>query len=173
MIQTSQSHEADARKHSDPHPRRSNHEISAWAVIAAIVLFVVGLMAVFGGVQFVIRGLAHGADSGGVREVMTGFGGVLLVAGIAHVYAAILIWAHRDAGGSFGILIGAIGTLLGAVVFAVALRSALDPSPGSAAPNLTGLLLPIPHLIVLIGLLIGRDHFPKASASRSPRHDDR
>lgn len=144
-----------------PVPQSRDHENSRWAVIAGIVLFVAGVLFVLGGLQFAIQGLAHGADSGGVREAVTGFGAVLLVVGIAHVYAAILISAHRAAGRSLGILIGAIGTLLGAIVFAVALRGALNPDPGSGDPNLIGLYFPVPHLAVLVGLIVGRAHFPR------------
>ncbi len=153
-------------------PEPGDHGNSAWAVIAATVLFVVGLLSMFGGSYLVIQGLGHGGDSGGVREVMTGFGGVLLVVGIAHGYAAILIWAHRDAGRSLGILLGGIGTVLGAVLFAMALRSTLTGS-NSSGSDLPLLLAPVPHVLVLIGLKMGRDHFPAVSGSRSPRRDER
>nr|MBA3627589.1 hypothetical protein [Chloroflexota bacterium] len=90
------------------------------------------------------EGLGHGPDSGGVREVLIIVGSVILVIGLLHVLAAILIWAHRDTGRSLGMVIAGVGTLLGAVV---------------AVTNLTLLLMPVPHLVVLIGLLISRSHF--------------
>ncbi len=97
--------------------------------------------------MFIGEGLGHGTDSGGVREALISAGSVILVIGLLHVLAAILIWAHRDTGRSLGMVIGAIGTLLGTLVAV------------NGASNLTLLLSPVPHLVVLIGLLIGRSHF--------------
>jgi len=125
-------------------PRTGDRGTSVPAVIAASVLFLVGLFLAPWGPVLIGEGLGHGPDSGGVREVLIIVGSVILVIGLLHVLAAILIWAHRDTGRSLGMVIGAIGTLLGAVV---------------AVTNLTLLLMPVPHLVVLIGLLISRSHF--------------
>lgn len=125
-------------------PRNGEDTTRAPAVIAGGVLFVVGLPLAPWGPVLVQEGLGHGADSGGVREALILFGGVILVIGLLHVLAAIMIWTHRDTGRSLGMVIGALGTLLGAVV---------------AVTNLTLILMPVPHLVVLIGLLIGRSHF--------------
>lgn len=125
-------------------PRNGEDATRVPAVIAGGILFLVGLPLTPWGPVFIGEGLGHGPDSGGVREALIIVGSVILVIGLLHVLAAILIWAHRDTGRSLGMVIGAIGTLLGAVV---------------AVTNLTLLLMPVPHLIVLIGLLIGRSHF--------------
>ena len=125
-------------------PRTGDRGTSVPAVIAASVLFLVGLFLAPWGPVLIGEGLGHGPDSGGVREVLIIVGSVILVIGLLHVLAAILIWAHRDTGRSLGMVIGALGTLLGAVV---------------AVTNLTLLLMPVPHLVVLIGLLISRSHF--------------
>lgn len=132
-------------------PRDGEYATHTPAVIAGGVLFLVGLPLAPWGPVFIGEGLGHGPDSGGVREVLIIVGGVILVIGLLHVLAAILIWARRDTGRSLGMVIGAIGTLLGAVVAV------------NGATNLTLLLMPVPHLVVLIGLLIGRSHF-------TPRH---
>jgi hypothetical protein len=129
-------------------PRTGDHGASFPAVIAASVLFLVGLFLAPWGHVFIGEGLGHGTDSGGVREAFIIVGILFLVIGLLHALAAILIWAHRDMGRSLGMVIGALGTLLGAVV---------------AVTNLTLLLMPVPHLVVLIGLLISRSHF-------TPRH---
>ena len=134
-------------------PRDGEYATHAPAVIAGGVLFLVGLPLAPWGSVFMQEGLGHGTDSGGVREVMTGLGVVILVIGVLHVLAALLIWAHRERGRSLGILIGAIGTLLGAATFV------------GGAPNLTLLLVAVPHLVVLIGLLIGRSHFVRRPAA--------
>lgn len=128
-------------------PRNGEDATRVPAVIAGGILFLVGLPLSPWGPVFIGEGLGHGPDSGGVREVLIIVGSVILVIGLLHVLAAILIWAHRDTGRSLGMVIGAIGTLLGAVVAV------------NGATNLTLLLMPVPHLVVLIGLLIGRSHF--------------
>jgi len=125
-------------------PRNGEDATRVPAVIAGGILFLVGLPLTPWGPVFIGEGLGHGPDSGGVREALIIVGSVILVIGLLHVLAAILIWAHRDTGRSLGMVIGAIGTLLGAVV---------------AVTNLTLLLMPVPHLVVLIGLLISRSHF--------------
>jgi len=125
-------------------PRTGDRGTSVPAVIAASVLFLVGLFLAPWGPVLIGEGLGHGPDSGGVREVLIIVGSVILVIGLLHVLAAILIWAHRDTGRSLGMVIAGVGTLLGAVV---------------AVTNLTLLLMPVPHLVVLIGLLISRSHF--------------
>jgi hypothetical protein len=132
---------------------------SPWAVLAAIILFALGVAFVIFGSVFAGQGLAKGPDSGGVREAFIGIGAVALVIGIVHVRAAVLIWARRAAGRSLGLVIAGLGTLLGGIAFAVALRGALDPPPGSGTPDLIGLLIPLPHLAALIGLIAGRRHF--------------
>ena len=125
-------------------PRNGEDATRVPAVIAGGILFLVGLPLTPWGPVFIGEGLGHGPDSGGVREALIIVGSVILVIGLLHVLSAILIWAHRDTGRFLGMVIGAIGSLLGAVV---------------AVTNLTLLLMPVPHLIVLIGLLIGRSHF--------------
>ena len=125
------------------------HTTSVPAFIAASVLFLVGLPLAPWGPVLIGEGLGHGTGSGGVREVLIIVGSVILVIGLLHVLAAILIWAHRDTGRSLGMVIGAIGTLVGAVVAV------------NGATNLTLLLMPVPHLVVLIGLLRGRSHFTR------------
>jgi len=128
-------------------PRNGEDATRVPAVIAGGILFLVGLPLTPWGPVFIGEGLGHGPDSGGVREALIIVGSVILVIGLLHVLAAILIWAHRDTGRSLGMVIGAFGTLLGAVVAV------------NGATNLTLLLTPVPHLVVLIGLLIGRSHF--------------
>ncbi|MDQ3553358.1 MAG: hypothetical protein M3395_02980 [Chloroflexota bacterium] len=130
-------------------PRRGDHGTSVPAVIAGGVLFLVGVPLAPWGPVMMEEGLGHGTDSGGVREIMTGLGVVILVIGVLHVIAALLVWAHRDRGRSLGIGIGGMGTLLGAATLV------------GGAPNLTLLLVPVPHLVVLIGLLVGRSHFTR------------
>jgi len=125
------------------------HTTSVPAFIAASVLFLVGLPLEPWGPVLIGEGLGHGTGSGGVREVLIIVGSVILVIGLLHVLAAILIWTHRDTGRSLGMVIGAIGTLVGAVVAV------------NGATNLTLLLMPVPHLVVLIGLLRGRSHFTR------------
>ncbi|MEO7118089.1 MAG: hypothetical protein ABIZ34_03865 [Candidatus Limnocylindrales bacterium] len=86
---------------------------------------------------------------------MAGLGGLLAVAGVLHVVAAILVLAHRERGRTIGIGLAVMGLAVGGIVFVVTLRDALMPSEGSTAPNLTGLLFPIPPLFVLLGLTLG------------------
>lgn len=130
-------------------PRDSEYATQVPAVIAGGVLFLVGLPLAAWGPVFMQEGLGHGTDSGGVREAMAGLGVAILVIGVLHVVAALLIWAHRDRGRSLGIALGGIGTLIGAAAFA--------GGPG----NLALLLMPVPHLVVLLGLVIGRSHFTR------------
>lgn len=146
------------------------HRNSAWAVVAAIVLFGVGLLLVFVGSYSVVQGLGHGAGSGGVREAMTGFGGVLLVIGIAHGYAAILIAAHRDAGRSLGMVIAGIGSLLGLVVFVNAVRGFLSSSPGSSVSDPV-MLIPLPYVLILVGLRVGSSHFRRVPGTHGDRNE--
>lgn len=128
---------------------RPEYTTSVPAFIAASVLFLVGLPLAPWGPVLVGEGLGHGTDSGGVREIMAGLGGVTLAVSVLHVLAALLIWAHRDQGRTLGIVIGGIGTVLGALAFV------------GGARNLTFLLAPVPHLVVLIGLLRGGSHFTR------------
>jgi hypothetical protein len=138
---------------------------SAWAIIAAMILFVLGVAFIVLGADLAMRGLAKGPDSGGVREALVGVGIAAVAIGSLHVLASAWIAAHRSRGRALGLVIAVIGTLLGAIVFAIALRGALDPNPGSGTPVLTGLLFPVPHLAVLIGLVLGPRHFTAASPS--------
>jgi len=143
-------------------PQAGEHSTSAWALMAALLLLVMGLALLVGAFWLLIEGLRHGGGSGGVREAMLLFGAVVLGAGIAHVYAAILIWAHRSAGRTLGIIIGATGTLLGAAVVWFGFSGSLNRS------DLALFLYPLPHLSVLIGLLAGRRHFPASSGPEGP-----
>lgn len=144
---------------------QGEHSTSAWALMAAIILLLLGLAIVLASL-FLILGPAQG--TGGIREVILSFGIVLLGAGIAHVYAAILIWAHRSAGRTLGIIIAAAGTLLLAGVVAIGFRLNAPPGSPGAALNLLIFLYPLPHLLVLIGLLAGRGHFPASSGPGGP-----
>lgn len=146
------------------------HRNSAWAVLAAIVLFAVGLLLVFVGSYLVVRGLGHGADSGGVREAMTGFGGLLLVVGVAHGYAAILISAHRTAGRSLGMVIAVIGGLLGLVVFVNSVRGLPSSLPGGSGLDPV-MLIPLPYLLILLGLRVGRSHFRRVPGAQGDRNE--
>lgn len=147
-------------------PQAGDHSTSAWALMAAILLLVIGLALLVGAFWLLIEGLRHGSGSGGVREAMLLFGAVVLGAGIAHVYAAILIWAHRSAGRTLGVIIGVTGFLLGAAVVYFGGR-AFNASPG-ANLDLALFLYPLPHLLVLIGLLAGRRHSPTSSEPSGP-----
>lgn len=148
-------------------PQPGQHSTSAWALMAALLLLVMGLALLVGAFWLLIEGFRHGGGSGGVREAMLLFGAVVLGAGIAHVYAAILIWAHRSAGRTLGIIIGATGFLLGAAVVYFGPR-AFNASPDGSVANLALFLYPLPHLLVLIGLLLGRRHFPASSGPSGP-----
>jgi len=117
-------------------PRTGDHGTSVPAVIAASVLFLVGLPLAPWGPVFIGEGLGHGTDSGGVREALIGAGSVILAIGVLHVHAALLVWSHRDTGRSLGMVIAGIGTLLGTLVAV------------NGASNLTLLLSPVPHLVV-------------------------
>ncbi len=130
-------------------PRTGEHATSVPALVSAGVMFLVGLALAPWGPVFMGEGLGHGADSGGVREVLILVGVAILVTGLLHVLAALLVWDHRDRGRSLGIALGGIGTLIGAAAFA--------GGPG----NLALLLMPVPHLVVLVGLLIGQSHFTR------------
>lgn len=136
-------------------PRTGEYVTSVPAIVAAGVMFLVGLLLAPWGPAMIQEGLGHGDDSGGVREALILVGGAILVIGLLHVLAALLVWAHRDRGRSWGIVIGGMGTLLGAAAFA------------GGANNLTLLLMPVPHLVVLIGLSTGRSHFTRRHAAPS------
>ncbi len=128
-------------------PRNGEDATRVPAVIAGGILFLVGLPLSPWGPVLIGEGLGHGPDSGGVREVLIIVGSVILVIGLLHVHAALLVWAHRDTGRSLGMVIAGVGTLLGTLVAV------------NGACNLTLLLSPVPHLVVLSGLLLGRSHF--------------
>ncbi len=149
-------------------PQPGQHSTSAWALMAAVIPLLQGFSLLFVAFMALMDGFAHGAGSGGVREALLLFGAVLLGAGIAHVCAAILIRAHRNAGRTLGIVIGATGTLLAAGVVAIGFRLNAPPGSPGAGGNLALFLYPLPHLLVLIGLLLGRRHFPASSGPSGP-----
>ena len=144
-------------------PAREAHPL---ALLAAVVLALTGLVFVAGGVWLAAVGIGKAEPSGGVRQVMVTIGLVVTVVGARKLWAAWRIWTHREDGRSLGLAIAMMGTFLGGIAAFLAVLGSL-PNPPSAAhwTDFIGLVLPVPYVIVLIGLTMGRRHF----AAPNPR----
>jgi hypothetical protein len=129
---------------------------TAWARMAAVVLLVLGLAFLAAGAWLAAEGLGKTEPSGGVREALVGLGAISIAIGALHIWAASLIWIGRDRGRTLGLAIGIIGTVLASIAAWPTLRDTFAPRPGSAGAVVALLLLPVPYVIVLVGLLIER-----------------
>ncbi len=128
--------------------------------MAGLVLLALGLSFVVFGAIFIAEGLPKQEPSGGVPEALLGLEALVVAMGALKAWAAYLIGKHRRGGLELGLGIATWGAFFGGFGAWAALRDVLDPPPGSLGVRLDGLLLPIPYLIVLVGLLVGRAHFP-------------
>ena len=135
---------------------RSVRHGSLWARTAAVVLLLLGLALLAGGAWLAAEGLGKTEPSGGVREALVGLGAISIAISALHIWAASLIWVGRDRGRILGLAIGIIGTVLGSIAAWPTLRDTFAPPPGSAGAEVALLLLPVPYVIVLVGLLIER-----------------
>jgi hypothetical protein len=121
-----------------------------------VVLLLAGLLFVAAGAWLAAEGLGKTEPSGGVREALVGLGAIAITIGALHIWAASVIWVGRDRGRTLGLAIGITGTVLGSIAAWPTLRDTFAPSPGSAGADVALLLLPVPYVIVLVGLLIER-----------------
>jgi len=122
---------------------------STGAVAAASVLALLGLAIVAPAVWLAATGIGHGLGSGGLFEAMLAGAVLLALIGLLHIRTAALIWAGSDGGRQIGLGLGVIGVIVGGLI-------ALWVLEGT---DLTPVLLPVPYLIVVIGLLVSRRHF--------------
>jgi hypothetical protein len=143
-----------SRSGQQPLAQPPGYGSSLWAVIAAIVLFALGSLVAVLGVILTVQGLAY-QDPGtpGVGGFVAGIGVTVLAFGILHLIVAAAIRAHRAWARRLGIVVGALGALLGAIL----LRSAFDP-PATVSSILSGLSV-FPYLVALFGLVISGGHF--------------
>lgn len=121
-------------------------------LLAAVVLALTGFAFVGGGVWLAAEGFGKAEPSGGVRQGMVTIGLVVIAVGALKLWAAWRIWIHREDGRSLGLAIATVGTFVGAIAAFLVVR-------GSPGPDFIALLLPVPYVIVLVGLAIGRRHF--------------
>jgi hypothetical protein len=121
-----------------------------------VVLLLAGLLFFAAGAWLAAEGLGKTEPSGGVREALVGLGAMSIAIGALHIWAAPLIWVGRNRGRTLGLAIGIIGTVLGSIAAWPTLRDTFAPSPGSARADVALLLLPVPYVIVLVALLVGR-----------------
>jgi hypothetical protein len=135
--------------------RPADREAHPLALLAAVVLALTGLAFVGGGAWLAAEGLGKIEPSGGLREGMIAIGVVGVAVGALKLWAAWRISIHRHDGRGLGLVIAATGTLLGGVGAFVAVGGL----PARYWGDYVGLLLPVPYVIVLLGLILGRRHF--------------
>jgi hypothetical protein len=126
----------------------------ALARMAAVILLFLGLAFLVGGVWLVAEGLGTTEPSYGISEAVAGVGAFAILIGALHVWAASLIWIGRDHGPGLGL--GVIGTVFGGIAAGPTLRDTIALGSGSAGADVASLLLPVPYVIVLVGLIVVR-----------------
>ncbi len=146
---------------------------SRWAVVAEVLLLVLGLAVAGLGILFIAQGLAFdepGLPGFGTFVVVLGV--VIVVVGILHVVAAAYIWRHQSWARALGLILALLGAILGALVLPAAFSPAFTTgSQGeliNVGPDLTSILIGlsvVPYLLVVVGLVLGGRHFRK-------RHDE-
>jgi len=67
-------------------------------------------------------------------------------------------------------VIAGIGSLLGLVVFVNSVRGLLSPSPGGSGFDPV-MLIPLPYLLVPVGLRVGRSHFRRVPGTQGDRNE--
>ena len=149
------------------------------AVLAGFVLVTWGVMLMVGGglLMFLenVSDYVTDANFGPETQALiddaiveqTAVGGIFLMLGILMVIGAVGIWAHRNWGRAAGILLGLLGTFLGAGMVASSIAFELgDVSvdgalAGETEPLGAALVVLTSFLIVLLAMFVGKRHFRK------------
>jgi len=133
------------------------------AMLAGLVLVIVGLLVTlvggfltfFGGRLFQSPFATETAD--GISGGFTVTGAVILVTGILHLLSGIFVWAHRSWARYLGLVLGALGVLLGIAGFLGGTGQTTSQQFGLV----TGLVILAAYALVLVGLIMGGRHFRK------------
>jgi hypothetical protein len=134
---------------------------SGWAIAAAIVLGLVGIAVTLFGIVAAALGLAElpKPQPSTYSDEAIVIGLLAIVVGLVPLLASGLILVHRRSGRALGLLTGCVGALLGAAALWVEMTTVFDPPPGGHGPSVPAMLLPVPFVIVLVGLILGREQF--------------
>jgi hypothetical protein len=153
---------------------------SVGAVLAGIILFVLGTLSALGGAGLFLVGTSvdieeairqspnlSGADVSAVRDVwnlLTGLGPAIAVIGLLELLAGLLVLAHRTVGRVIGLLYGLAGTVLGGLGIAVLLQVGRTVTDTGAQVDLTGNIafmapFTLIYLFVFLALAAGGRHF--------------
>ena len=133
------------------------------ATLAGLVLVIVGLLVTlvggfltfFGGRLF--QSPFATDTPGGISGGFTLTGAVILVTGILHLLSGIFVWAHRSWARYLGLVLGALGVLLGIV----SIVSSTGSTSSQQIGLVTGLVILVAYALVLVGLIMGGRHFRK------------
>jgi hypothetical protein len=119
-----------------------------WALLGTIALML-------GGTTEAVRPLGAIAGASALWPYL-----IVVVVGLLHIAAGAFVWAHRAWARYLGLVLAAVGTLLGLYL----LVSSLLPSDVNRplAVELSLILL-VPYAIALVGLIAGGAHFRRAS----------
>jgi len=143
---------------------------SRWAVVASLLLLVIGILIVAFGLLQIVGGLLYddvGGRAMGYDVIFMVTGVVLVALGILHGIVARAIWKHRPWARKVGLAISFLGALLGVYVlpsaFTPLIRSnALTGENISSGPNLLAIsivLIGAAYVVILISLVVSSRHF--------------
>lgn len=137
------------------------------AKVAALAMLALGASVAAAGLILIGQGLTYDdAGNMGYGWLAGLIGSVVVVVGLVHLVDGVSIWRHGGWARIVGIVIGACGALLCALLLPTAFNPVhvvrngdeIVQAPAAVSSMLLGLMV-VPYVVVLLGLILGGRHF--------------